>query len=367
MKRVLVYGMKEPAGGVETAVMAYVRRFDPAEITVDAAVFEDNFSLKGEIEARGGKVIVLPVRRQDPKAYTSAVEKLFKENHYDAVWCNFSGLTNIDFLKLAKENGINKRIAHSHTTALAWGSPVMKYAVTALHARNKLSIEKYATDFWGCSRRSAKFMFGEKTGEKATIIPNAVDSARFSFSQKKRDSVRAEFSISPDAFVIGHVGRMCTAKNQKFLIDIFDEISEKDAAARLLFVGDGELKDDILTHAKTKKCFDKIIFTGSRTDTDRLYSAMDVFLLPSDNEGFPVTLVEAQSADLPCLVSAQAVDRDADICGNMSFFTLDTPAEKWAEEAIRLVSAKKPSDTTVAHSNYDINTAAKMLRDYFLK
>ena len=365
MKKLLIYGMKEPAGGVETAVMAYVRGFDPERITVDAAVFEDGFSYKEEIAARGGKVHVLPVRRADPKGYTAAVEKLFAENKYDAVWCNFSGLTNIDFLRLAKKYGINKRIAHSHTNALAWGSPVMKYAVTALHEKNKHVIGKYATDFWGCSRRSAKFMFGEKFGENAKVIPNVIDTKRFCFCPEDRKAVREEFGIGENAFVLGHVGRMCVAKNQTLLIDIFEKLAQADENARLLFVGDGELKEQIISYAKTRACFDRIIFTGSRTDTQRLYSAMDVFCLPSLNEGFPVTLIEAQSEGLPCAVSLQAVDRDADICGNMAFLSVNDAPDKWADEIIRVYKENKPPVKAVGDTVYDITTAVKSLQDFF--
>jgi len=357
--------MKEPTGGVESAVMAYVRRFDRSLITVDAAVFESDFSYREEIEAMGGRVFVLPVRRSDPKGYNTAVQKLFTENSYDAVWCNFSGLTNIDFLKLAKEHGVKKRLAHSHTTALAWGSAVMKYAVISLHTKNRLVIDRYATDFRGCSKRSALFMFGEKNGRNAKVIPNAIESGKFAFSEEKRNSVREEFSIPADAFVLGHVGRMCFAKNQKFLLDIFEKLCERNDKARLLFVGDGELKDEITAYAKTLKCCDKIVFTGSRTDTDRLYSAMDTFCLPSDNEGFPVTLVEAQAASLPCVVSAQAVDKDADICGNMSFLSITESADKWADEAIRVFREKKAAAKAVADSDYDIDRAAASLQAYF--
>lgn len=366
-KRVLVVGLKDPAGGVEAAVMNYIRSFDHRKVVCDVAVFADDFSMRSEIEAMGGKVLPIPSRRKDFSGYRAAVGRIFEENPYSALWCNFSGLTNLDIPALAKKAGVSTVIAHSHTAALAWGSPVMKYVVHALHYYNKRKVGRYFTDFWGCSRASAVFMFGKTYGSKAKIIPNAIDTRRFLRNQRVREEIRAAFGIEKDELVIGHVGRMCTAKNQIFLLDAFRAFSAKNQKAKLLFVGDGELKESVCAHASEIGMEQKVIFTGARTDVDRLLWAMDVFFLPSVTEGFPVTLVEAQAASLPCVVSSEAVLRETDLTGHMQFVSLREDMSAWVC-ALEAAACDRYSDgnETVAASRYDIRRASAQLIDYLI-
>ncbi len=366
MKRLLIFGLKDPTGGVESAVMAYFRQFDPTEITVDFAVFGEVFSLEAEIVSRGGRVLYLPVRRRDPLGYSDALDRVFRENRYDAVWCHFSGLTNIDFLKKAKKQGIGVRVAHAHTSSLPWGSLLMKYPVIFAHEKNKRKIGQYATELFACSRSSAAFMFGKKLADAARIIPNAVDLSGF-FVSDGRDA-RAELGIPLDAFVVGHVGRMCTPKNQIFLIDLFCALCDQNPNAVLLFVGDGELHDEITSYAAASRGAKKIIFTGTRHDLNRLYGAMDVFCLPSLTEGFPVTAVEAQACGLPCVVSSQGVEENVNISGQMRFVSLSEPPSAWAE-ALREAGAEGKHDyrEKLAAAGFEISVAADRLQNYFLK
>lgn len=364
MKKLLIFGLKDPAGGVESAVMSYVRHFDREVITADFAVFGEDFSLAPEIGAMGGKVLYLPVRRRDPLGYRAAAEAVFRDDRYDAVWCHFSGLTNIDFLINAKKYGVPLRAAHAHTASLPWGSPLMKYPVIAAHEKNKRVIDRYATHLLACSRSAAAFMYGEKNAAKAQIVPNAADLSRFTVTDGS--AARKELGIAEDAFVAGHVGRMCVAKNQKFLIDIFAALHETNPKAVLLFVGDGELHDEIRAHAAASGCKDSIVFTGARSDLPGLYAVMDVFCLPSLTEGFPVTAVEAQACGLPCVVSAQAVEESVNISGAVRFVPLSASPETWAKALLSAgAEGKRDCREALEQAGFEIVSAAKKLQDFF--
>ena len=364
MTRLLIFGLKDPAGGVESAVMAYARHFDRSAITADFAVFGEDFSLAPEIASLGGQTLYMPVRRRDPLGYRAAAERIFRENRYDAVWCHFSGLTNLDFLTKAKQRGIPLRVAHAHTASLPWGSPLMKYPVIAAHEKNKRVIADHATHLFACSRRSAAFMYGEKNAAKVRIVPNAADLSRFAVSDGK--DAREELGIPEDAFVVGHVGRMCVAKNQKFLIDIFTALHRMNPKAVLLFVGDGELHDEVHAYAAASGCRDAILFTGARNDVDRLYGAMNVFCLPSLTEGFPVTAVEAQACGLPCVVSAQAVEESVNISGAVRFVLLSASPEAWAQALLSAgAQGKRDCRQVLEQAGFEIVSAAKTLQDFF--
>ena len=364
MKRLLIFGLKDPVGGVESAVTAYFRRFDPAAITADFAVFGEAFSLEEEIVSQGGRVLYLPVRRRDPRGYAAAVEKLFRENRYDAVWCHFSGLTNIDFLKKAKDRGIPLRVAHAHTASLPWGSALMKYPVIAAHEKNKRVIGQYATHLFACSRRSAEFMYGKKLSAQTRIVPNAVDLSGFAVADGTE--ARAELGVAPGALVVGHVGRMCAAKNQKFLIDAFAALYRRNKNAVLLFVGDGELHDEIASYAAASPCSEGIVFTGARRDLPRLYAAMDVFCLPSLTEGFPVTAVEAQACGLPCVVSTQGVEDSVNLSGAVRFLSLEESPDAWAQAlAEAAAQGKRGCREALTEAGFEIGSAAARLQRFF--
>ena len=104
-----------------------------------------------------------------------------------------------------------------------------------------------------------------------------------------------------NAFVVGHVGRFNLQKNHRFILNAFICLKEWIPQAKLLLVGDGELRPQIEQMIREKRLSDSVVLTGVRKDTEKLYQAMDVFILPSLFEGLPVTGIEAQYEGLPCL------------------------------------------------------------------
>ena len=107
-------------------------------------------------------------------------------------------------------------------------------------------------------------------------------------------------------------------------------------------------------------------FLGSRGDVNRLYSAFDALVFPSHYEGLPVTLVEAQAADLPCLIS-DAVSVETDINPNLVRMSLQESPEAWAKKLDTLIADQKRVDRSkeIAESGYDIHTAAKRLEEIY--
>ena len=364
MTRILIAGLKEPPGGVESAVLAYTDNFSHSEITADFAFICGEISFSDRI--KNGKALYLPNRIKHPLLYRRRLREIFAEGNYDALWCNYSGLTNIDFLKVAKKYGVRTRIIHAHTSRHSWGNALMKYLVPYFHNKNQKKVEKYTTDFWACSKKSAEFMYGERLAEKTTIIPNGVDTDRFFRDEETRADVCSEFGIPADSIIISHVGRMCTEKNQTFLLDILKEAVKLNDRVKLLFIGDGELKESVMNYAGEISVTDSVIFTLSRRDIPRLLSAADVFLLPSLTEGFPVTVVEAQAADVPCVVSAEAVVREADLTGNVTFVSLEESAAQWAQMVLKTSEARPVNGKAILkEKGFDCKTEALKIQKFF--
>ena len=167
-----------------------------------------------------------------------------------------------------------------------------------------------------------------------------------------------ELGIPQDAFVVGHVGRFTYAKNQAFLLEIFAELLKQKSNARLLMVGEGELERELRQKVQSLKTENQVVFTGVRTDVDKLYSAMDVFCLPSFYEGLPVVLVEAQANGLPCVVSEQ-VTSELLLAGQCFCLPLDA-CGSWIPALL-----EKKRGQAVVQLEFEISYAAKMLGAFY--
>ncbi|MBE6701169.1 MAG: glycosyltransferase family 1 protein [Ruminococcaceae bacterium] len=210
----------------------------------------------------------------------------------------------------------------------------------ALHSESVLKIKKY---------------FGENV--KVEVLHNAVDTAAFSPTAEKRAAYRKELNVADDTMVVGHVGRFFEPKNHEFIIDVFSALNKKCNKSHLVLVGDGELRKKMEEKVKSLSLEDCVSFLGNRLDISNLLSAFDVFLFPSLWEGLPLTLIEAQAAELPCYVS-DTVTRAIDRSNLMTYLPLDIGAEKWAEN---ILSYEKKTIEYNGLLEYDIHTVIEYL------
>ena len=367
MDRVLVYGLKEPIGGVEQVAMNYIRNIvSRHELRFDLLVFGDSFSQEETYKQMGCRVLYVPVRRKNPVGYKKRIAQIFAENQYCAIWCNFSGLTNIDLLILGKKYRVPVRIAHSHASRLYWGSLLMKCVVPVLHGINSLRIKKYATDYWTCSDKAGVFMFPHDVQHRVIMIPNAVDTQRLRPDPEVRKEIRGMFGFDESTCVVGHVARLCAVKNQQFLLHVLKQMVCEKPDTKLLLIGDGELREELETLVDELRLRDHVIFAGARPDVPVLLQAMDVFVLPSFSEGLSLSAVEAQACGLPCVVS-DGISRQTDVSGNVLFLPLDLGCAEWAQIIMSKAGTfTKNPQKELAERGYDIVSASDELCRRFL-
>src|SRR5699024_12413484 len=132
------------------------------------------------------------------------------------------------------------------------------------------------------------------------VFNNGIDLEKFKYNEQVRKEYRKKLRLE-NKFVIGHIGRFNMQKNHHFLLQVFNELQKKRSNSILLLIGDGELKEDIIREVEQMGLKDKVRFLGVRKDTRELYQAMDIFLLPSFFEGFPVLAVESLDEELPII------------------------------------------------------------------
>ena len=268
-------------GGVESVVMNYYRNIDRNRIQFHFLCDEDSTDIPyEEIEKLGGKVIVIPPYQKLFK-YQKELYRIFKENNYKIIHSHINALSVFP-LRIAKKAKIPVRIAHSHSTSnkKEWKKNILKMI---LRPFSKL----YANNYFACTEYAGKWLFGKKVVERKelNVINNAIDLKKFEFNENTREDLRKELGIKEDVLVIGHVGRFMKQKNHEFLIDVFEKAIKQDDNIYLILVGQGPLEDKIKEMAKEKGIENKILFLGQRNDVNKLYQAMDIFVLPSLYEG----------------------------------------------------------------------------------
>lgn len=328
--RVLHFQGRMGKGGAETFMMNTYRNIDRTKIQFDFVIYQDYKNVRPyneEIERLGGKIFSVPNPKKNPLAYIKAIRELLKNEQVDIVHNEvfFGGGLN---LWLAAKAGINKRIAHSHATNDGKDSLLFKLIRKVL---DQLMF-KYATDYLACSTEAGIGLFGKK--KPFIFVPNGIDLEMFQQFPETKTKSKKTLDISPDSFLLGNIGRFEKQKNHSFLLDIFNEVLKKNAQSELILIGEGSLEDEIREKIAKLQLESKVHLLGIREDIPRILNAMDVMVMPSLYEGLPISAVEAQAAGVKLVLSTE-VSPETVLSENVSFISLETNPEVWAESILK--------------------------------
>ena len=258
------------------------------------------------------------------------------------------------FLPIAKRHGV-KTIIHSHNTTNGPG-------ILALSKNFLQFFLRYEADYFiACSPRAGRYLFGGKVtqGQRYHILANGINVNDYKYNPEIRAECRKELALGERRTYI-HVGRFCLSKNHRFLLEIFRKIVDREPDAILLLVGGGELLDTISTQIAKLGLAGSVKALGERTDVPRLLQTADCFLFPSLWEGFPVALVEAQAAGLPCLVS-DTIEKDIAITDLIDFLPIDRGADLWSDAVGRTKRPRLNYADQIKAAGFDIRTSAKWI------
>ena len=344
-------------GGLETMLMNYYRKIDRSKIQFDFLVHRDfEADYDQEIRDLGGRIYKLPRLNPLSKTYLKELDRFFKKHkEYKIVHSHLDCMAGIP-LKYSKRNGVPIRIAHAHSSNQTKDK---KYLLKLIYKRN---IRKNATDLFACARDAGRWMFG---CDRFHVMNNAIDAGAYAVNAKTAAEVRQELGVSGDAFVVGHVGRFAPPKNHKFIVRIFAEVVKVKPDAFLLFVGDGDLRKETEELTVDLGIRNRVIFAGMRTDVNRVLQAMDVFLFPSTYEGLPLSIIEAQAAGIPCLISDKVPIecRKTDLVRQLS---LQESPDIWKDAVIAAGEMlKRDTSGEIIKAGFDIASNAKWLEDFY--
>ncbi len=350
-------------GGVESILLNYISHMDKEKF--DFHIITQDINVDGcikQFEDAGVKVHIVTHKNKSISKNFSDLRKLMKKEKFDIVHSHMT-LTNFTVLFFAKLAGVKVRISHSHN-AFKTNSFVKKVTWKVLKVVNKICANVYAT----CGYDAGVFMFGKKNMDngKVYMMNNAIDLNKFKYNEGIRNKIRQKYGINNE-ICIGHIGRFMEQKNHLFLVDIFAKFLKIHPDAKLMLIGSGELEENVKEYIIEKNIESSVIFTGNITNANECYQAMDVFALPSLFEGLPVVSIEAQAADLKCLVSDR-VDKRCAITDNIEFYSIEKSPEEWAEKIDSMLGI--PRDTNVLNdirkAHYDIEKESKELEKLYI-
>lgn len=366
MKKIKVLHVlaQRPKGGIGTFLKNMQANIDTSKVQFDYLICDsdktgefDNF-----VKNFGSKVHVLsPLKSRKIFRYITEINLFFKKNghEYDIVHGHLSSL-GVIYLNIARKYGVKHRVIHSHATRLS-----DKKINEIRNFITELPLRKAANIYFACSKKAGEHKFGRNNLEKnkVHIINNAVDVNKFRYDIETRISLRSRLNLE-EKVVIGNVGRLSNQKNHLFLIDTFNLIYSKEKRAILMLIGDGELEPILKKKVESLGLTDAVFFMGKRNDVDKLLQVMDVFVMPSLYEGFPLVGIEAQCSGLPCIF-ADTITEEIMVTDTCKFISLKEPKESWALEIINIVE-KNPyrnrASELVEKAGYSINKEAEKLQ-----
>ncbi len=248
-----------------------------------------------QLEENGIKHIKIPIDTKSeigPKVLLSAfkLHKILREEKIDLIHAqtrvtqvvasNINRFLNIPYVTTC--HGFFKARG-SRLIFPCWGSKVVAISEAVReHLVNQLKVPK----------------------EKVSLIYNGIDTNKFfkDYTQEEKDNLRCQYQLSQGP-VIGIISRLSSVKGHKYLLLAFAQVLKYNPSAQLLIIGDGAEKQRLIDLTKKLKIADKVIFGQSTADTTKPLSIMDIFVLPSLQEGLGLCLLEAMAMAKPVIAS----------------------------------------------------------------
>lgn len=355
---------KMGSGGAEAMIMNLYRRIDRSKVQFDFVVHTDEKGFyDDEIQELGGVIYSTErYRIVNYDAYKRFWDAFFDAHpEYRIVHGHINSCAAI-YLFSAKKHG-RTAVVHSHATR----SPENNLRAYAF-LLSSYPIRYIADYFWACSRQAGIDRFGAKVAasDRFRILNNGIAAEQYSYDPVRRKSIRQQYDIPQTTCVVGHIGRFTFAKNHAFLLDVFAKLNQTEPDSRLMLIGVGELEDDVRKKVKSLNLEASVIFVGQVKNVHDYLQAMDVFVFPSIYEGLGVSLIEAQAAGLPCVVS-ENIQAEAKLpCDLVTTLKLRDGADTWAKYVLALQGAeRKNTCQIVKNAGFDIEESAGILQSFY--
>jgi len=366
-------------GGAEVVIMDLLRN-KSSEVHFDFLIHYNRKKgiTKGdfddEIKTLGANLFHIPTLWDlGISRYIKELEKIFSAKSPDIVHIHMNSKSGVIALA-AKKAGIRTIITHSHADIKFRGNKLYTFVANREFWFQKQLIDKYSTQFWGCSTDACNSLFKKSKRFEFRIINNTVDIEQYqSVTEDDVDNFKRKFNISENSILLGNVGRIVSHKNILFIIELLNVLVKKNRNYTFVYAG---REDDKAYHQivqekiKEYNLENNVIYLGLRDDVSLIMNVIDVFVGTALREGFGLVAVEAQAAGTPSILYKgfpKTVDMQLGLTNFMDDFTIND----WVS-AIENVELGKKLDKDVIKNKiqvlgFDSANNAKKISELYIE
>ena len=358
MIKVLQYIPAFNFGGIESFILDVNRLMKDEFLFVYLVENDLDEEWQNRIKSYGAEIVRIPnLTKEGIWKHIFSIKKVIKKGDYDIIHVHGCNI-RIFAMFFAKIYKIKRRIYHVHSSRIEGNQLLNKIG---------MKINMMFSNCWvACSNLSAKKMY-KKRSSKVQVIESNIDLSKYLYSEEDRNKIRQKYKVKKEETLIGTIGRLAEVKNQEFLLEILQEYLKRTRNVKLMIVGDGPLKIDLIKKSKEMGIENNVIFSGKQKETKEFYSAMDIFCLPSLSEGYPVTLIEAQANGIKCTVSS-VITKEVNATGEIQYLDIGKEnIKKWIESIEYNKNKRYNKIEELKKAGFDIRTSVEKLYSIYVR
>jgi glycosyltransferase involved in cell wall biosynthesis len=289
-------------GGGERGFLQLIKGLDRNRYRIHVAALAGGEFYK-MLKAMGIQTIAVDMSYKCNRKAVKTLVDLLKEENYNIV--HSQGARADFFTRLAV--GLSKRSNLICTVQMpADGFNVSIFRKALYRLLDRLT-EKYVDGFIVVSNELKRLLIERHRipPDKIFKVPNGVEIDYFKpdVPATKIEFLREFFGLDKSSVVIGAVGRFCWQKGFDILIRSIPEIAHSNPDLKVILVGAGALKGRLEGLAESLNVLENIVFAGFRRDIKQILAAVDLLVVPSLREGFPMIVLEAMAMAKPIVAS----------------------------------------------------------------
>lgn len=316
------------------------------------------FFLCRELKKRGHEVIVATpaISELAPKARDAGME-VYDEVSFQKGTHPYLVVQDVLRLKkIIEERRI--QILHTHGSKDSWAGAVAAYLASprpltirtrhnifpvARHPLNRLLYRRLTDHLVVISEfiLNSYIHDGFMEAQNISLIHSSIDLNRFNPQAITKGIFRKELGISPDEVLVGMVANIVPYKGPEIFLEAAYNILEKRGGVRFFLIGEGDdaLEKKLKEEVKQKGLAKKIIFTGIREDIPAVLADLDIFCLPSYEEGLGTAILEAMAMEKPVVATRVGGIPDSVIEGETGFLIDPGDSDNLSQNILSLMDS----------------------------
>lgn len=344
MKKICLLSHGLGSGGVESFIITLAKGLiaDGYDVTIAMAVDPDGPPQFREAEAIAMGAKIYKTSDLDGKMkiirHCKRLYRFLKDEKFDVFHANMDLFNGVNMLE-AWLAGVPVRVCHSHKSQSQYeASTGNHFVVNVYRTIMRAFLWCFSNRRCGCSEMAMDYLFQGKWKKdvNSSVVCNGIDFSRFTYDGFDKAQKKQELALPENRILIA-VGRFGEEKNPIFTIQVMKELHKLRPELHLIWIGDGGMRSQMESEiGEAGSAY--IHLMGTKKNVNDYLRCADLFLMPSLFEGLPIAPIEAQAADLPCVLS-DTITQQVNF-GLCQFISLSESAATWAAAICDILDGK---------------------------